>query len=219
MSRGAFSATLSRLVGPFAIALIDDGYQDVIFLARDRVHLALVYGKACEAGASEMSAIPRLVTEKFQLAGQAKEIGASLASATDVYFIGRGILYPIALAGALKLKELSYVHAEGYAADELNHGPIALIDRDVPVIVLGSSGELNETTMSNAEEVSARGARIVFVGSKAKCAGDLQLPEVPEAAWPFLQAVAMQMVSYFGALAKGTDVDQPKNLAKSVKDE
>ena len=164
----------------------------------------------------QMSAIPRLVTETLQLATQAEELGASLASATDVYFLGRGILYPIALEGALKLKEISYIHAEGYAAGELKHGPIALIDRDVPVIVLGSNGELNEKTMSNAEEVSARGARTVFVGSKAKRAGDLTLPEAPELALPFVQAVAMQMVSYYGAVAKGTDVDQPKNLAKSV---
>ena len=164
----------------------------------------------------EMSAIPRLVTETLQLAAQAEELGSSLASANDVYLLGRGTLYPIALEGALKIKEISYIHAEGYAAGELKHGPIALIDRDVPVIVLRSNGELDEKTMSNAEEVSARGSRTVFVGAQVKRAGDFQLPEVSRLALPFVQAVAMQMASYYAAVARGTDVDQPKNLAKSV---
>ena len=140
----------------------------------------------------------------------------SLAPATDAYFLGRGILYPIALEGALKLKEISYIHAEGYAAGELKHGPIALIDGGVPVIVLSSNDELNEKTQSNAAEVAARGARLIEVGREVAASDRLTLPEAPNAVVPFLHAVAVQLISYFAALAKGTDVDQPKNLAKSV---
>ena len=120
-------------------------------------------------------------------------------------------MYPIALEGALKLKEISYIHAEeGYAAGELKHGPIALIDDGVPVIVLSSNGALNEKTQSNAAEVAARGARIIEIGSQ--CGEDqLVLPRASDLVEPLIHALAVQMVSYFAALAKGTDVDQPKN--------
>ena len=164
---------------------------------------------------SAVKLVSTLMTETLKLENQAQEIGASLAQATDAYFLGRGILYPIALEGALKLKEISYINAEGYAAGELKHGPIALIDHGVPVIVLSSNDVLNEKTQSNAAEVAARGARLIEVGCEVGL-GQLRLPLVPNLLVPFLQAVAVQMISYFAALAKGTDVDQPKNLAKSV---
>ena len=165
---------------------------------------------------ADISSLPRKITETLKLENQAQEIGASLAHATDAYFLGRGILYPIALEGALKLKEISYIHAEGYAAGELKHGPIALIDEGVPVIVLSSNDALNEKTQSNAAEVAARGARLIWVGRGEAATGKLALPETSDAVMPFLHGVAVQMISYFAALAKGTDVDQPKNLAKSV---
>ena len=165
---------------------------------------------------SDISSLPRLMTETLKLENQAQEIGASLAQATDAYFLGRGILYPIALEGALKLKEISYIHAEGYAAGELKHGPIALMDDGVPVIVLSSNDALNEKTQSNAAEVAARGARLIGVGFEVDAAEPLVLPKAPDVALPFLHASSVQMISYFAALAKGTDVDQPKNLAKSV---
>ena len=164
---------------------------------------------------ADISSLPRKITETLKLEDQAQEIGASLVHATDTYFLGRGILYPIALEGALKLKEISYIHAEGYAAGELKHGPIALIDDGVPVIVLSSTDALNEKTQSNAAEVAARGARLIEVGCVV-VADQLKLPSVPNLLEPFLQAMAVQMISYFAALSKGTDVDQPKNLAKSV---
>ncbi len=164
---------------------------------------------------SDISSLPKLITETLKLESQAQDIGASLAPATDTYFLGRGILYPIALEGALKLKEISYIHAEGYAAGELKHGPIALIEDGVPVIVLSSNDKLNEKTQSNSAEVVARGARLIEVGCEV-AADQLNLPSAPNLLEPFLQALAVQMVSYFTALAKGTDVDQPKNLAKSV---
>jgi glucosamine--fructose-6-phosphate aminotransferase (isomerizing) len=164
---------------------------------------------------SDLSSLPRFMTETLKLENQAQEIGASLAQATDAYFLGRGILYPIALEGALKLKEISYIHAEGYAAGELKHGPIALIDEGVPVIVLSSNDALNEKTQSNAAEVAARGARLIELGCGV-AADQMKLPAAPIISEPFLQAVSVQLISYFAALAKGTDVDQPKNLAKSV---
>lgn len=165
---------------------------------------------------ADISSVPRLITETLKLESQVQEIGASLVQVTDAYFLGRGILYPIALEGALKLKEISYIHAEGYAAGELKHGPIALIDDGVPVIVLSSNDELNEKTQSNAAEVAARGARLIWVGCGDADKDKLALPQAPDAVMPFLHAVAVQLISYFAALAKGTDVDQPKNLAKSV---
>ena len=165
--------------------------------------------------ATDLSSLPRLITETLKLENQAQEIGTSLVHAKDTYFLGRGILHPITLEGALKLKEISYIHAEGYAAGELKHGPIALIDDGVPVIVLSSSDELNEKTQANAAEVVARGARLIELGC-GNAADQLKLPSMPNLLEPFLQAVAVQMISYFAALAKGTDVDQPKNLAKSV---
>ena len=165
---------------------------------------------------SGVSSLPRLITETLKLEDQVQEIGASLVHATDAYFLGRRILYPIALEGALKLKEISYIHAEGYAGGELKHGPIALIDDGVPVIVLSSNDALNEKTQSNASEVAARGARLIEVGCEVAASDRLTLPEAPNAVMPFLHAVAVQMISYYAALAKGTDVDQPKNLAKSV---
>ena len=165
---------------------------------------------------ADISSLPRKITETLKLESEAQEIGVSLAHATDAYFLARGILYPIALEGALKLKEISYIHAEGYAAGELKHGPIALIDDGVPVIVLSSNDALNEKTQSNAAELTARGARLIEVGFEVAGSDKLTLPESPDAVMPFLHAVAVQLISYFAALAKGTDVDQPKNLAKSV---
>ena len=147
---------------------------------------------------------------------QAPGIGASLAHTKDVYFLGRGILYPIALEGALKLKEISYIHAEGYAAGELKHGPIALIDEGVPVIVLSSNDELNEKTQPNAAEVAARGARLIEVGCGGAAVEQLGLPAARGLVMPFIHTASVQMISYFTALARDTDVDQPKNLAKSV---
>ena len=165
---------------------------------------------------SNIAVLPRMVNETFKVEDRAQEIGASLVHATDAYFLGRGILYPIALEGALKLKEISYIHAEGYAAGELKHGPIALIDEGVPVIVVASNDELSKKTQSNAAEVAARGARLIEIGCDPMEPNHLKLPEGPDLILPFMQSVAVQMISYYTALAKGTDVDQPKNLAKSV---
>ncbi|OZB12483.1 MAG: glutamine--fructose-6-phosphate aminotransferase, partial [Rhodobacterales bacterium 34-62-10] len=137
-----------------------------------------------------------------------------IAPARDAIFLGRGINYPLALEAALKLKEISYIHADGYAAGELKHGPIALIDQDMPVIVFDNLGPLQEKTVSNAAEVAARGAKLWHIGSKAT--DGIMTPDCAALATPFAYAVVAQLLAYHVALAKGTDVDQPRNLAKSV---
>lgn len=171
---------------------------------------------ALNALVKDMATVPRLVTEILKSEDQAQIIGKGLVDATDAYFLGRGILYPIALEGALKLKEISYIHAEGYAAGELKHGPIALISDGSPVIVLSSNDALNEKTQSNAAEVVARGARVIEVAVSPAATERFTLPVGSPIVEPFLHAIAVQMIAYFTALTKGTDVDQPKNLAKSV---
>ncbi len=150
-------------------------------------------------------------------------IAQEIAGARDVLYIGRGAMYPIALEGALKLKEISYIHAEGYAAGELKHGPIALIDEDVPVIVVCPSDELFEKTASNLQEVRARGGRIVLLSDRAGLARladhawrSVELPSVDPFVAPLVYALPVQLLAYHTAVAKGTDVDQPRNLAKSV---
>jgi glucosamine--fructose-6-phosphate aminotransferase (isomerizing) len=146
-----------------------------------------------------------------------------IAPARDVLYLGRGPDFPLALEGALKLKEISYIHAEGYASGEMKHGPIALIDEAVPVIVLAPSGPLFEKTVSNMEEVRARGGKIVLI-SDAKglaeasdgCIATIEMPEVHPLIAPLVYAVPVQLLAYHTACVKGTDVDQPRNLAKSV---
>ncbi|HEU4499371.1 MAG TPA: glutamine--fructose-6-phosphate transaminase (isomerizing), partial [Sphingomicrobium sp.] len=146
-----------------------------------------------------------------------------VAPARDVLYLGRGPEFPMALEGALKLKEISYIHAEGYAAGEMKHGPIALIDDLVPVIVLAPSGPLFEKTVSNMQEVRARGGKIILI-SDAKglteagegCVATIEMPEVHPLIAPLVYAVPVQLLAYHVAVAKGTDVDQPRNLAKSV---
>ena len=146
-----------------------------------------------------------------------------IAGARDVLYLGRGPDYPLAMEGALKLKEISYIHAEGYAAGEMKHGPIALIDDKVPVIVLAPSGPLFEKTVSNMQEVQARGGKVVLIsdydGVQAAgegCIATITMPKVHPLIAPMIYAVPVQLLAYHVAVAKGTDVDQPRNLAKSV---
>jgi glucosamine--fructose-6-phosphate aminotransferase (isomerizing) len=152
-----------------------------------------------------------------------REIAAHLSEARDVLYLGRGTAYPLALEGALKLKEISYIHAEGYAAGEMKHGPIALIDESVPVIVLAPNDDLFEKTLSNVEEVMARGGRVVMVSDAAgvarlgsRLAYGIAVPPCDPFVTPLLYAIPVQLLAYHAAVIKGTDVDQPRNLAKSV---
>src|SRR5919107_1436864 len=146
-----------------------------------------------------------------------------IAPARDVLYLGRGPDYAMALEGALKLKEISYIHAEGYAAGEMKHGPIALIDEDVPVIVIAPSGPLFEKTVSNMQEVRARGGKIVLISDAEGiaqagegCMATIEMPQVHPLIAPLVYAVPVQLLAYHTAVLKGTDVDQPRNLAKSV---
>jgi glucosamine--fructose-6-phosphate aminotransferase (isomerizing) len=150
-------------------------------------------------------------------------LAKDLAKASDVLYLGRGTSYPLALEGALKLKEISYIHAEGYAAGELKHGPIALIDESVPVIVVAPHDALFDKTVSNMQEVAARGGRIVLLtdqrgAEKAslETMATLVLPDVAPEVAPIVYAIPVQLIAYHAALVRGTDVDQPRNLAKSV---
>ncbi len=146
-----------------------------------------------------------------------------IAPARDVLYLGRGQDYPLALEGALKLKEISYIHAEGYASGEMKHGPIALIDEHVPVIVIAPSGPLFEKTVSNMEEVRARGGKVVLISDAEGlanagegCLATIEMPDVHPLIAPLVYAVPVQLLAYHVAVVKGTDVDQPRNLAKSV---
>ena len=169
--------------------------------------------------------VPRLALEATTLEPQIEQIAHELAQASDVLYLGRGVSFPLAMEGALKLKEISYIHAEGYGAGELKHGPIALIDEKVPVIVLAPDDRLFEKTVSNMQEVMARGGCCLLMSSaagieRAKRGGapwqSLVIPDIDQALSPFVYAIPAQLLAYHTALVKGTDVDQPRNLAKSV---
>ena len=146
-----------------------------------------------------------------------------IAAARDVLYLGRGPEYPLALEGALKLKEISYIHAEGYASGEMKHGPIALIDEAVPVVVVAPTDALFDKIASNFEQVKARGGKLVLLSDPAgnarlagHAAAAISLPQVDPIVAPILYSVPVQLLAYYTAVAKGTDVDQPRNLAKSV---
>jgi glucosamine--fructose-6-phosphate aminotransferase (isomerizing) len=166
--------------------------------------------------------LPRLMAEALHLEDQIEKLAPVFAKAQDVLYLGRGTSYPIALEGALKLKEISYIHAEGYAAGELKHGPIALVDESVPVVVLAPFDPLFEKTASNMQEVAARGGKIVLITEEegAAHAGDvlatLVVPKAFAFVSPLIYAVPVQLLAYHTAVFMGTDVDQPRNLAKSV---
>ncbi len=173
--------------------------------------------------AGALGALPGLLAQALALEPQVAEIARDVSRARDVLFLGRGAMYPLALEGALKLKEISYIHAEGYAAGELKHGPIALVDEEVPVVALAPSDALFDKTASNIQEVMARGGRVVLISDAAGIArsGDgvahaLALPACDPFTAPVLYAVPVQLLAYHAAMLKGTDVDQPRNLAKSV---
>ncbi len=196
-------------------------------LAALAAHLAVVKGKMTRVQEQEVvkhlteapAAINAALAHDDDIAGMAHLI----APARDVLYLGRGPDYPLALEGALKLKEISYIHAEGYASGEMKHGPIALIDEAVPVIVLAPSGPLFEKTVSNMQEVRARGGKIVLISDAQGiaeagegCMATIEMPSVHPLIAPLVYAVPVQLLAYHVACVKGTDVDQPRNLAKSV---
>ena len=181
-------------------------------------------GKEVEAELSTaLTEVPARVAEILNHDERIKEIAQFVAEARDVLYLGRGSMYPIALEGALKLKEISYIHAEGYAAGEMKHGPIALIDENVPVIVCAPSGPLFEKTASNVQEVVARGGQVILISDKAgiekvgeTAVTSIEMPTIHPFVAPILYSLPVQLLAYHTAVFKGTDVDQPRNLAKSV---
>ncbi|MEZ5855288.1 MAG: glutamine--fructose-6-phosphate transaminase (isomerizing) [Hyphomicrobiaceae bacterium] len=166
--------------------------------------------------------VPRHISALVRDEKRYEELAHPLSKVRDVLYLGRGLSFPIALEGALKLKEISYIHAEGYAAGEMKHGPIALIDENVPVVVVAPEDDLFEKTVSNMQEVAARGGRIILVSNaeadSVGCPIDthLRMPTVHPFVVPLIYAVPMQLIAYHTAVLMGTDVDQPRNLAKSV---
>ncbi|MEQ1944582.1 glutamine--fructose-6-phosphate transaminase (isomerizing) [Mesorhizobium sp. VNQ89] len=170
-----------------------------------------------------LSEVPRIATQVLKLESQIEQVARELSHYKHVLYLGRDTNYPLAMEGALKLKEISYIHAEGYAAGELKHGPIALIDEHMPVIVIAPHDRIFEKTVSNMQEVAARGGKIILItdtkGAASATVNTLEtivLPDVPEFVAPIVYALPIQMLAYWTAVFMGTDVDQPRNLAKSV---
>jgi glucosamine--fructose-6-phosphate aminotransferase (isomerizing) len=221
-------AVLHTLAGPeIGVASTKAFTTQLVVLAALSIAAAsargMVDAKREEALIGALLEVPALVTDVLKHDARLRSIARKIAQARDVLFLGRGTSYPIALEGALKLKEISYIHAEGYAAGEMKHGPIALIDDGVPVIVVAPSDALFDKTASNLQEVRARGGQVVFLSDAegirklgAEATAVIELPKVDPFVAPILYAVPVQLLAYHAAVAKGTDVDKPRNLAKSV---
>jgi glutamine---fructose-6-phosphate transaminase (isomerizing) len=173
--------------------------------------------------------VPRHISEALRLEPEIEVLARELSKSRDVLYLGRGTAYPLALEGALKLKEISYIHAEGYAAGELKHGPIALIDETIPVVVVAPYDKSKrregvfEKTVSNMQEVAARGGKIILITDPKGAAEatvpsmtTLTLPDMATTVTPIVYAIPVQLIAYHTAVNMGTDVDQPRNLAKSV---
>jgi len=190
------------------------------------IHAARQRGRIGEAEEARLAALlletPRLIAESLVVEDQVRAIALDIAKARDVLYLGRGAMYPLALEGALKLKEISYIHAEGYPAAEMKHGPIALVDRDTPSVFLMPNGQTYDKVMSNVQEIKARGGPVIAV----VCEGDrevgrladdlIEVPAVEEFLQPIITVIPLQLLAYYIAVARGCDIDKPRNLAKSV---
>jgi glucosamine--fructose-6-phosphate aminotransferase (isomerizing) len=221
-------AILLTLAGPeIGVASTKAFTAQLAILACLALAVARARGKidAAEEGeiVTHLAEVPSRIAELIADEAPIEHLAKTLTEARDVLYLGRGTAYPLALEGALKLKELSYIHAEGYAAGEMKHGPIALIDEHMPVIVVAPRDALFEKTLSNVQEVMARGGKVIMMSDDAGIAalGDravatIRLPECDPFVAPILYAIPLQLLAYHVAVHKGTDVDQPRNLAKSV---
>ena len=221
-------AVLRTFAGPeIGVASTKAFTCQLVVLAAFAIAVARARGRIDERREQElvraMQQLPRLVVQALEQEERIAKVAHELAHAQDILYLGRGINFPLALEGALKFKEISYIHAEGYAAGELKHGPIALIDEKVPVVVIAPRDALFEKTVSNMEEVRARGAKVVLITDEAGAAehgaNAFQTITVPAAdpfISPILYAIPVQLLAYHAAVFLGTDVDQPRNLAKSV---
>jgi glutamine---fructose-6-phosphate transaminase (isomerizing) len=227
MAREA-EVVLPTLAGPeIGVASTKAFTTQLTVLACFAIAMARARGAIDQA---EEAALSTALTEVPARAAQVLEhdeaiqaIAHRILEARDVLYLGRGTSYPLALEGALKLKEISYIHAEGYAAGEMKHGPIALIDENVPIIVLAPRDELFEKTASNVQEAMARGGKVVMISDETglatmgeKLFAGIPIPTCDAFAAPVLYSIPIQLLAYHIAVLKGTDVDQPRNLAKSV---
>ncbi len=189
-----------------------------LYLGRRR-HLSVERGRTLAAAMEEL---PSKVAEVLERDEIIREIAAQYHEATNFLYLGRGLNFPVALEGALKLKEISYIHAEGYPAAEMKHGPIALIDENMPVVVIATKDSVYTKVLSNVEEVKARGGRILAVvtdgDTEISRLADhvIEVPETDEMLMPILNVVPLQLLAYHIAVMRGCDVDKPRNLAKSV---
>jgi glucosamine--fructose-6-phosphate aminotransferase (isomerizing) len=219
---------LQTLAGPeISVASTKAFTAQLAILACFTLALARARGKIDAAREGELvthlSEIPSRIAELVADESPIERLAKSLTESRDVLYLGRGTSYALALEGALKLKELSYIHAEGYAAGELKHGPIALIDEHMPVIVVAPRDDLFEKTLSNVQEVMARGGKVIMLSDatgiaslRDRVAATIKLPECDPFVAPILYAIPLQLLAYHVAVFKGTDIDQPRNLAKSV---
>ncbi|HEX5040038.1 MAG TPA: glutamine--fructose-6-phosphate transaminase (isomerizing) [Candidatus Limnocylindria bacterium] len=213
--------------GPeIAVASTKAFVTQVLLLQMIALHLARLRGTLSDSKlrtfGQALRSLPRLAAETLRLAPQIKKLAQQYAGVRDFIYIGRGVGFPIAMEGALKLKELSYVHAEGYAAGELKHGPIALLDPETPLVAIATAGAVYEKVVSNVAEARARSAPIIAIATEGDDQIDhyahdvIYVPETPEPISPVIAVLPLQLLAYEVAVARGTDVDQPRNLAKSV---
>jgi len=227
IARESDGVLLTRAGPEFSVASTKATTAQLTALCALAVALGRKNGRLSEQRANELrtalAGLPGRVGEVLQHEGRYMRIAHDLARARDVLYLGRGLSYPIALEGALKLKEITYIHAEGYAAGEMKHGPIALIDENMPVVIVAPTDRWFEKTASNVAEVRARGGRVILLtdAAGAERLGEsddhvIVLPTVDPVVAPILYAVPVQLLAYYAAVEKGTDADQPRNLAKSV---
>jgi glucosamine--fructose-6-phosphate aminotransferase (isomerizing) len=230
LTREAAGSLLTHAGPEIGVASTKAFTAQLTALALLALHLGRLRGTlsadACRHHLEGLTRIPQLMEQTLAAQGAVEELSRSLMQARDFLYLGRGVNYPIALEGALKLKEISYVHAEGYPAGEMKHGPIALIDESLPVVALCPKGHVYEKMVSNVQEVKARGGRVIAVVSSGDAhvrsvleAGRDHVIEVPatDELWsPFLMVLPLQLLAYHVAVRAGRDVDQPRNLAKSV---
>jgi glucosamine--fructose-6-phosphate aminotransferase (isomerizing) len=213
--------------GPeIAVASTKAFVTQVLLLQMVALHLAKLRGTISDSRlrtyGQALRSLPRQAAETLKLAPQIKKLARRYAGARDFIYIGRGVGFPIAMEGALKLKELSYVHAEGYAAGELKHGPIALLDPETPLVAIATRGSVYDKVVSNVAEARARSAPIIAIATEGDDQIDryahevIYVPDVPEPISPVISVLPLQLLAYEVAVARGTDVDQPRNLAKSV---
>jgi glucosamine--fructose-6-phosphate aminotransferase (isomerizing) len=230
LTREAAGSLLTHAGPEIGVASTKAFTGQLVALSLLALHLGRLRGTlgadACREHLSHLTRVPHLMEQALEQEPHVEELARTLSHARDFLYLGRGVNYPIALEGALKLKEISYLHAEGYPAGEMKHGPIALVDEDLPVVAICPQGHVYEKMLSNVQEVKARGGRVIAVGSGGDGSlrslldgpGDtlLEIPPGPEIWSPFLAVLPLQLLAYHVAVRAGRDVDQPRNLAKSV---